>query len=92
MISKLPQSKIQVEEIQDLIEHQLVQEQKYELAKKYIIYRYKHALVRKANTTDESILSLIHTACVYAKRLYRRGGVQGFNETGAFAGKDRKGA
>ncbi len=59
MISKLPQSKIQVEEIQDLIEHQLVQEQKYELAKKYIIYRYKHALVRKANTTDESILSLI---------------------------------
>lgn len=59
LIAKLPQSKIQVEEIQDLIEHQLVLEQKYELAKKYIIYRYKHALVRKANTTDESILALI---------------------------------
>lgn len=59
LIAKMPQSQIQVEEIQDLIEHQLVQEQKYELAKKYIIYRYKHALVRKANTTDESILSLI---------------------------------
>lgn len=58
-ISKSDRSRIQVEEIQDLIEHSLVQEQKYELAKKYIIYRYKHALVRKANTTDESILSLI---------------------------------
>lgn len=59
LISKLKCGEIQVEEIQDLIEHSLVQEQKYELAKKYIIYRYKHALVRKANTTDESILSLI---------------------------------
>lgn len=59
MISKMTRSQIQVEEIQDLIEHSLVQEQKYELAKKYIIYRYKHALMRKANTTDESILSLI---------------------------------
>lgn len=59
LISKMTRSQIQVEEIQDLIEHSLVQEQKYELAKKYIIYRYKHALMRKANTTDESILSLI---------------------------------
>ncbi len=59
MISEMTRSQIQVEEIQDLIEHSLVQEQKYELAKKYIIYRYKHALMRKANTTDESILSLI---------------------------------
>ena len=59
LISELTRSQIQVEEIQDMIEHSLVQEQKYELAKKYIIYRYKHALVRKANTTDESILSLI---------------------------------
>ncbi len=59
LISEMARSQIQVEEIQDLIEHSLVQEQKYELAKKYIIYRYKHALMRKANTTDESILSLI---------------------------------
>ena len=59
LISEMTHSQIQVEEIQDLIEHSLVQEQKYELAKKYIIYRYKHALMRKANTTDESILSLI---------------------------------
>lgn len=58
-ISEMARGQIQVEEIQDLIEHSLVQEQKYELAKKYIIYRYKHALVRKANTTDESILALI---------------------------------
>lgn len=59
LISNMSCRQIQVEEIQDFIEHSLVQEQKYELAKKYIIYRYKHALVRKANTTDESILSLI---------------------------------
>ena len=59
LISNTARTQIQVEEIQDLIEHSLVREQKYELAKKYIIYRYKHALVRKANTTDESILSLI---------------------------------
>lgn len=32
---------------------------KYELAKKYVIYRYQRALVRKANTTDDSILSII---------------------------------
>ncbi len=58
-ILRTARNRIHVEEIQDLIEHRLVQEQKYELAKKYIIYRYKHALMRKANTTDESILSLI---------------------------------
>jgi ribonucleoside-triphosphate reductase len=33
---------------------------KAELAKKYIIYRFQRALVRKSNTTDDSILSLIH--------------------------------
>ena len=53
------EGKIQVEDIQDLIENSLVKEDKYELAKKYIIYRYKRALVRKSNTTDDSILSLI---------------------------------
>ncbi len=50
---------LQVEEIQDIIEKELVKINKYELAKKYIIYRYERALVRKANTTDNSILSLI---------------------------------
>ncbi|EJW95133.1 anaerobic ribonucleoside-triphosphate reductase [gut metagenome] len=48
-----------VEDIQDMVEHSLMEYGKYELAKQYIIYRYKRALVRKANTTDESILSLI---------------------------------
>ena len=48
-----------VEEIQDIIEKELVKFDKYELAKTYMLYRYKRALVRKANTTDESILSLI---------------------------------
>lgn len=38
-VAQLPREQIHVEEIQDLIEHHLVQEQKYELAKKYIIYR-----------------------------------------------------
>ena len=48
-----------VEDIQDMVEHGLMEEGKFELAKQYIIYRYQRALVRKANTTDESILSLI---------------------------------
>ncbi len=51
--------RILVEDIQDIVEHKLMERGRYELAKKYIIYRYSRALVRKANTTDESILSLI---------------------------------
>lgn len=51
-----------VENIQDYIEEKLMENQKFELAKKYIIYRYTRALVRKANTTDDSILSLIDNA------------------------------
>lgn len=52
-------SEMQVEDIQDIIEQKLMQEKKYILAKTYIIYRYTREMVRKANTTDESILSLI---------------------------------
>ncbi len=48
-----------VEDIQDIVESRLMALNKYILAKTYIIYRYTRALVRKANTTDESILSLI---------------------------------
>ncbi|WP_347562655.1 anaerobic ribonucleoside-triphosphate reductase [Clostridium sp. HBUAS56010] len=48
-----------VETIQDMIESELVRRNKYTLSKKYIIYRYQRALLRKANTTDESILKLI---------------------------------
>lgn len=51
-----------VEDIQDMVEHGLMEEGKFELAKQYIIYRYQRALVRKANTTDESILSLIRNS------------------------------
>ena len=48
-----------VEDIQDMVEQGLVARNKFHLAKTYIIYRYNRALVRKANTTDESILALL---------------------------------
>jgi len=51
-----------VEDIQDIIEQKLMEFNHFELGKTYIIYRYSRALVRKANTTDESILSLIKNA------------------------------
>ncbi len=51
-----------VEDIQDIVEHSLMDAGCFELAKQYIIYRYQRALVRKANTTDESILSLIRNS------------------------------
>ncbi len=50
---------LMVEDIQDMIEQKLMDEGKFELAKKYIIYRYKREMVRHANTTDDSIMSLI---------------------------------
>ena len=52
-------SRMLVEDIQDIIEQKLMDEKKFVLAKTYIIYRYSRELVRKANTTDDSILSLI---------------------------------
>lgn len=52
-------SRMLVEDIQDIIEQRLMDEKKFVLAKTYIIYRYTRELVRKANTTDDSILSLI---------------------------------
>ena len=51
-----------MEEIQDIIEQRLMAEGKFVLAKTYIIYRYTRELVRKANTTDESIMSLIQNS------------------------------
>ncbi len=48
-----------VEEIQDLVENEIMETQAFEVARKYITYRYKRALVRKANSTDQQILSLI---------------------------------
>ena len=48
-----------VEEIQDFVEHQIMAHGAYEVAKRYITYRYNRSLVRKSNTTDDKILSLI---------------------------------
>ena len=58
-IEEQKRSRILVEDIQDLVEQGLVERNKFHLAKPYIIYRYNRALIRKANTTDESILSLL---------------------------------
>ena len=58
-IEELGKKRILVEDIQDIIEQKLMEIGKYELSKKYIVYRYTRALVRKQNTTDESILGLI---------------------------------
>ena len=52
-------NRLLVEDIQDMVESKLMELDKYVLAKNYIIYRYTRALVRKQNTTDESILSLL---------------------------------
>lgn len=48
-----------VEEIQDLVENQIMNKRAYTVARSYITYRYKRALVRKANSTDDQILTLI---------------------------------
>ena len=61
-ISRRHRSRLLVEDIQDMVEEKLMEQQKYRLMKAYILYRYERALVRKANTTDESILSLIRNA------------------------------
>ena len=50
---------VSVEEIQDMVENQIMATGAFELAKSYVRYRYKRSLVRKANTTDNRILSLI---------------------------------
>ncbi len=61
-ISSRHRARLLVEDIQDMVEEKLMELQKYNLMKSYILYRYERALVRKANTTDESILSLIRNA------------------------------
>ena len=59
-IERRHRNRLLVEDIQDMVESKLMEMDKYALAKSYIIYRYTRALVRKQNTTDESILSLLH--------------------------------
>ena len=55
----LKKKRMLVEDIQDIIEAKLMEYKHFELAKRYIIYRYNRALIRKANTTDETILTLV---------------------------------
>lgn len=58
-IEELNKKRMLVEDIQDIIEEKLMELEKFELAKRYIVYRYTRALVRKQNTTDETILGII---------------------------------
>lgn len=58
-IKSLRKKRMLVEDIQDIIEEKLMEFKHFDLAKKYIIYRYTRALVRKANTTDQTIKELI---------------------------------
>ena len=64
-IKQLNKSRMLVEDIQDIIEEKLMEYQKYQLAKAYITYRYTRALVRKANTTDQTIKELIEGESEY---------------------------
>ena len=64
-VEDLKKSRILVEGIQDIIEEKLMSFGKYNLAKTYITYRYTRALVRKANTTDQSIKELIEGESEY---------------------------
>ena len=64
-IEDLNKKRILVEDIQDIIEEKLMEFDKYLLAKKYITYRYTRELVRKANTTDQSIKELIEGESEY---------------------------
>ena len=50
---------LNVEEIQDMVEDQIMNQRAFDVARRYITYRYNRALIRKSNTTDEQILSLI---------------------------------
>lgn len=58
-IEKLGKKRLLVEDIQDIIEEKLMEFGHFDLSKRYIIYRYTRALIRKANTTDQSIKELI---------------------------------
>lgn len=53
---------LSVEELQDMVENQIMNLRAFEVARNYITYRYKRALVRKSNTTDEQIMALIENS------------------------------
>ena len=50
---------VSVEEIQDMVENQIMANGAFEIAKNYVKYRYTRSLIRKSNTTDDRVLSLI---------------------------------
>ena len=54
-----------VEDVQDMVENQLMSAKKFSLARNYITYRYRREIVRKSNTTDDQIFSLI--VCNYVE-------------------------
>jgi len=94
---------LSVEEIQDLVEHQIMAHGAYEVAKNYITYRYTRSLVRKSNTTDDKILTLIESNNEEVKqenansqrraaRLYGRRGLQGPDAPHAAAAGDCRSA
>ena len=58
-IESLPRTRMNVEDIQNIIEEQLITLNKYQLAKNYITYRFQRDLVRKSNTTDQTIRELL---------------------------------
>ena len=58
-VKKVKKDRILVEDIQDIIENKLMEYKRFELAKAYITYRYSRALVRKANTTDQTVKELV---------------------------------
>ncbi len=61
-IESLDKATMSVEDIQDIVERKLMEFGKFTLAKKYILYREKHNMIRQANSTDESILSLVRNS------------------------------
>ena len=58
-IESLNKTTMSVEDVQDIVERKLMEFGKFTLAKKYILYREKHSMIRQANSTDDSILSLV---------------------------------
>jgi len=61
-IESLEKPTMTVEDIQDIVERKLMEFGKFTLAKKYILYREKHSMIRQANSTDDSILSLVRNS------------------------------
>ena len=79
-----------VEDIQDMVEQGLMALGKYTLAKAYIIYRFERAMVRQANTTDESVLTLIRNASKDEKDTKKRSAILASTQRDLIAGEVSK--